>query len=164
MAVYTATPKDWANGSTVAATDLDDHLRDLALAFGAWGSYTPTLGGFTAGNGTASGFYAQVQKTVLFRAQFTFGSTSAAASAYPTLTLPVTAKTGTFFLQNFAGGFRDDSPGVTYQGVVWTPSDATLVRIGILGSSGASGACTTTTPFTWATGDMIFASGTYEAA
>ncbi len=163
MATYTTTPKDWTDGETPAAADFDDHLKAFANAFGAWGSYTPTLGGFTLGDGTVTGKYLQVQKTVIFRAKFTFGSTSAAASAYPTLTLPVTAASSDEF-QGLTAGFRDTSPGVSYLAIATAGGSTSTVRLGIPGSSGQLTAPTTTTPFTWASGDSLFVAGTYECA
>lgn len=67
MAVYTATPKDWANGTTPQDTDFDAHLRDFALAFGSCSTYTPTLTATgsnpTLGSGNVRlGRYFQVQK------------------------------------------------------------------------------------------------------
>jgi len=130
-------------------------------AFGAWTSYTPTLTVFTPGNGTATGAYCQVEKLVMFRLKFTFGSTSAAASGVPTFTLPVTAKSSDLG-QDFDGWF--ENTGVAkYRSNVYLAS-ASTISMGINGTSGLSQSLSTTTPFTWATGSNIYAFGTYEAA
>lgn len=127
----------------------------------AWTSYTPTLTGFTLGNGTISGRYMQVGKKVEFSAVFTFGSTSAAASAAPTLTLPVNALTANF--GDFTALFVDASPGDIYFAVGYQAAAGTIGCY-ISGTSGKATAPTTTTPFTWTTSDSIYVRGTYEAA
>jgi len=160
MAVYTATPKDWANGTTPQDTDFDAHLRDFALAFGAWNSYTPTLGAWTLGNGTVYGRYIQVQKTVLFKCGFTFGSTSAAAASSPTLTLPVTAAgTGD---PSITGRVIDN--GTAYYHPFPVFASTTTIGLYFPGTNGQWVVPSTTVPFTWTTGDSFHFAGSYEAA
>jgi hypothetical protein len=128
---------------------------------GAWTAYTPTLGGFTPGNGTATGRYLQIGKLVIFVAKFTFGSTSAAAAAVPTLTLPVTA-VGTDLAFNLAGWFEDT--GVQkYRASVYLTTTGAAGAV-IIGASGAATTPSTTTPFTWGNTDVLHIGGTYEAA
>ena len=55
MGTYTATPKDWVDGTTPTAVDFDDHLKALALAFGACSTYTPTLTATTTNPTMGSG-------------------------------------------------------------------------------------------------------------
>lgn len=129
-------------------------------SMGAWTAYTPTLGGFTAGNGTAAGAYCKTGKKVEFRASFTFGTTSAAAISTPSLTLPVTA------VAAFAGVFKGlfVNGGNYWDG--FTIQDTTgACQVGTSGgTNGAQGAISTTVPFTWTTGSVIRLFGTYEAA
>ena len=127
---------------------------------GAWTAYTPTLGGWTQGNGTVEGRYMKIGKTVHFRAIFTFGSTSAAAANDVTFTLPSTRYENTQGI-NANGFFRDSTPGVNYMGNVLAIS-STVVRVGIIGASGVYTAPSTTTPFTWAVNDQVLLYGTYE--
>ena len=65
--------------------DLGDLLDAKFTTPGAWTSYTPVLSGSTwaVGNGTISGAYTQIGKTVHFTARFVLGSTSTKGSASP---------------------------------------------------------------------------------
>lgn len=160
---YTGTPRTWtAGGSGVGAADFNSEIRDpLTAITGAWTSYTPALTGFTTGSGTLAGGYMQANHFVTFWAQFTFGAGSAAASAIPTLTLPVSAKavnTGVF-----VGIFGDASPGATYNAVPFQLAVGT-VGLSIPGTSGVYTTPSTTTPFTWTTSDYVLVRGVYEAA
>jgi len=146
--------------TTTFATNDNVTANDLNALAGAWSSYTPTLGGFTAGNGTGTGKYLQFGKLVIFRATFTFGSTTVAASAYPTLTLPVTAAAAGF--QDIGGAFGDAS-GTNYQAIAHLPTTST-VSLGVIGTNGAQTTPTAVLPFTWTTTDAVVAWGTYEAA
>lgn len=160
MGTYTATPKDWADGVAVEASDLDTHLRDLANSFGAWSSYTPTLGAWTKGNGTVYGYYSQTQKTVRFKCGFTFGSTSAAAASSPTLTLPVTAAgTGDPLL---SGRVIDN--GTAYFMPFLVLTSTTTIGLYFPGTNGQWVVPSTTVPFTWTTGDSFHFAGSYEVA
>lgn len=158
MAVWTTAVKNWATGAMVTEADLDGQLADFANAFGAWTSYTPTLGTWTVGNATVVAAYTQVQKTVLVRGYITFGSTSVFTASQPTLTYPVTPTgylaSASSFLTVMA---FDTSAGNSYPlshmhaGSTWQPRSG-------------SAAVTSTAPFTWATGDSLAWSGTYEAS
>ncbi len=134
----------------------------LSAVESAWTSYTPTLGGFTVGNGVLDGRYIQIGKLVFYEARFTFGSTSAAASASPTLTLPVAAQTALLYPGANQAWFRDASAAADYVATARVAS--TTVTLSILGASGIIATPSTTTPFTWTTSDIVKASGHYEAA
>ena len=131
------------------------------VAFGAWTAYTPVMTGFTPGNGVGTGRYCQVNKTIWFAAAFTFGTTSAAATAAPILTLPVAALNSVLTSMNLRGSFTH--AGTFYQALPHVAT-TTTVDLWIPGASGVYTTPTTTTPFTWATGDAILLGGTYEAA
>jgi hypothetical protein len=139
--------------------------NDLNALAGAWNSYTPTLAGFTPGNGTAAGAYLQFGKFVSFRARFVFGSTSAATTNVPTLTLPVTASANAPFSAQSSSvtGCVIDANGSTYASgaLLLTTTTAGLL---LLGTNGVMGTFSTTSPFTWTTSDALVVSGTYEAA
>lgn len=130
-------------------------------SLGAWVTYTPTLGGFTAGSGAITGAYVLLGKICHFRASWTYGSGSAAATAFPTLTLPTAALAATNVRMEAL--FFDTSASAYYDATS-RQSSTTVVTMGIPGASGIHTTCTTTTPFTWATGDQIILSGTYEIA
>lgn len=167
MGSWTTAIRTWAAGETVTAANMNAQLKDFASAFGALTSYTPTLTGFTPGNGTTAGGYLRVQKMTYFWAKFTFGSTSAGASATPKLSLPITASSnaagsGSQFANAVRGGFIDAS-GSHYTAFAYLNS-TTTVELAILGSSGVYTTPSTTTPFTWTTSDSLMAAGWYEAA
>lgn len=121
-----------------------------------WSDYTVTdTGSFTVGNGTLLGRYTQTGDTVSFTCQLTFGSTSSVSAGQLNFgSLPVTASTGT--LWSFPV-FLHDSGSAVYAAM--TGGSTNLRQIG-----NSSGICSNTNPFTWATGDEISISGTYEAA
>ena len=147
--------------------DMEAAMEAVQSSLLTWTSYTPTLGGFTLGNGTWSAAYAKVGKVCTFRAVLTFGTTTAAATAFPTITLPATAAAATNVPMLVT--FVDSSTSAYYMGAA-RQSSTTVVTIGIPGPAGVIGpsilhtTCTTTTPFTWATGDQIIVTGTYQLA
>lgn len=163
MGVYTGTLPSGthAAGAGLPAAWTQQVGLSITALGSAWPTYTPTLTGFTLGNGTITGRYLQVGKKVEMAAVMTFGSTSAAAAAAPTITLPVSALTANF--GDFTVLFVDASPGDVYFAVGYQAAIGTIGCY-ISGTSGKATAPTTTTPFTWTTGDSIYVRGTYEAA
>lgn len=160
MGTYTGTPRTWTAGETVTAALMNSDVRDPFTALSAaWTSYTPTLGVFTLGNGTITGRYVQFGKLVMGTVELTFGSTTTAATGLPTLTLPVT---GVSAVCGSAGYFYDLSAGAQY--ITTTALNTTQIALGVVGTNGLRGNCSTTAPFTWATGDLIRATFAYEAA
>lgn len=134
---------------------------------GAWTTWTPTWVNLTVGNGTVTAYYKQVGKTVLFRLNVLFGSTTS-ISGTPTFTLPVTAiaLVGADSATIATGKYLD-SGTAAYQGLVMLNSTTT----GQLQLANASatyltyGGISSTTPMTWTTSDEIkFLNGCYEAA
>lgn len=142
-------------------------ITGTGTSLGAWTSYTPTLGGtgWAIGDGTATGAYCQIGKTVIFRARIVFGATSTAgASASATVTMPINARTG-------FGGFhvvavlKDASTGSLYPAI--TDPGTGLFTIYATDTSGSTAVMTPTTntvPFSWTTSDEIRVFGTYEIA
>lgn len=167
MATYTGTPKTWTAGEELLASDFNAEIRDpVAALSGAWTAYTPTLGGFTLGSGTTSGYYIRVGSFVVFRANFTFGSGSAAATTSPTLTLPVTAA-DSYYAGPLTGWYYDTSTSPNYWPGFAYLASATAVAIRLMPADStnvSSGLPSTTTPFTWATGDRVSVAGMYQAA
>jgi hypothetical protein len=136
---------------------------ELGLAFGALTSYTPTLtGGWTPGNGTASGGYSQVDKWVYVEAQFQFGTTSAAAAA-PALSLPVVGANNFQYSGLFRGFFFDVSAGNSYATIPLALTGSSIHSYSP-GTNGLNVVPSTTVPFTWASGDYIRFTGLYQAA
>ena len=146
------------NASTVIPFGTD--VADAIDSFGPLTSYTPTIGGaFTLGNGTSSGWYTRIEKFVLWRATFTFGSTSSAGTGGCQFSLPVTASsnesehlvTGTFKITTryVASGYYNAT---------------TTAILYVTGTNGLFTNCTTSVPASWTTGSSVQARGWYEAA
>lgn len=139
---------------------------DGANLTGAWSAYTPVRhngpGGVTlaVGNGTQTGAFKRVGKTVHFRVQLLFGTTTNIGTDDYAFTLPLNpavsvgicgpsvisdATNGNFYGRTWHGVGGDEVVVVSEAGA----------RIG-----GAGGG----TPIAWATGDRIILCGSYEAA
>ena len=161
MPIYTGTPKSWGVEEELTSANFNAEIRDPLLALtGADTAYTPTIGGFTTGNGTATGAYSRVGKRIYFYARLTFGSTSAAASAVITMTLPVTSNGVAGF---FVGEFYDASAS-TYYRAGTRQGSTTTVALYVQGTNGVMSAPSTTSPFTWTTSDTVSVWGVYTAA
>lgn len=164
MPSYTGTPQVWTPGPQGAA-DFNREIHDpLAALTGAADVYTPTLSGWTKGaGGTVSGRYALSGKWCDFAAWFVFGSGSAAAATSPVFTLPVAILSSNFSVNSVRGMFSDASPGATYNAAIYFPS-TTQVSLWVPGTNGVYNAPSTTSPFTWTTGDSVIVCGRYETA
>ena len=165
MAAWTTTPRTWSVGETVTAANMNAQIRDFANAFGAWASYTVAWGSSgtapAIGNGTIAGAYSQVQKTVMFRAQMTTGSTSTYGTGAYSITLPPTQSTGQTQVGQ-AVAF-DTSATFYYRGALLLFGAGT-VRTQFVDGAASTAGWNSSVPFTWATGDMASFSGTYEAS
>ena len=157
------------NGWTIPAdTDL---VRDGAAAMrtlgngidttlGKWTSYTPTVGGtgWSLGNGTVQGQYQRIGDTVHFMAQFILGSTSGKSANAVTLSLPL--NNSGFQDQWVTGIVYDSSASARYRVSVQLTSNACVFWYGSTTMSQVN----STTPFAWATSDVIQINGTYKVA
>lgn len=132
----------------------------------AWASFTPSWANVTVGNGTNTGWYLQIGKTVFVKTRFVMGSTSTMGAAV--LTLPVTASAnamvdslaglGSIFIQDsgtavFNGGVRYRST-TTVDPFVWTASGTYVIPTTF----------SSTVPMTWTTNDNFIMQFFYEAA
>lgn len=138
---------------------------------GSWISWTPTLtaalGSWTLGNGTLACKYRQIGKVVHFRFSFTFGSTSAMPIVQPRFSLPVTAATYGGASGTPIGLVHIEDSGIgNFVGMVEMFSTTVAIPFyqALSGSNISVGNISTTAPMTWATGDQLNCSGTYEAA
>jgi hypothetical protein len=157
-----------AKGDLIAATANDTPARlavgtnnaflkaDSSTATGlvwdnsAWTAYTPGTGNMTVGNGTLTGFYKQIGKTTFWRASFVLGSTSAISND-AAIGLPFTAASG-----GSLGSTSYVDVSTSNQYVGWYQG-------GFPRYQSTFGTLTATSPFTWATGDVITIWGSYEA-
>lgn len=138
-------------------------ITGSGTSLGAWTSYTPTLGGtgWALGNGTATGFYCQIGKIVHFQAEITFGSTSTFGTGTVSVTLPLTAINATG--ANVSAFFFDTSASATYSAGAFQGT-TTTVACRTVGTNGLHSTTNSTTPFTWASTDVIRVQGTYQIA
>lgn len=136
-------------------------------ALGEYQAWTPSSYiGLTVGNGNVVARYARAGNLVHAWYKLVFGSTSAVTGDIA-IALPVSPHASIAANENWAGGatFRDSSGG-RYHGIVHISStDRVLVRaMNTSGTYGGETALGATVPFTWATGDTLAWSVTYEAA
>ena len=133
-------------------------------SLGAWTAYTSTLGGtgWAIGDGTASGAYCQIGKTVTFRLGITFGTTSTFGAGALTVSVPV-AGSGSNVSGQLKCFYQDTSAGASYAGVtVWVSSTTFQPRA--IGTGGVTSTFTTSAPFAWASTDIVYISGTYQTS
>ena len=130
----------------------------------AWESYTPSWGNIVVGNGTVVARYSQINKLVTVQVNFTLGSTSAInVGGGCTMSIPVTSATAQYSNNSLIGGGNMTDVGVlNYQSWVRWVSNTT-VGFGYM-TSNRFQEIFATGPFVWGTGDILFASFTYEAA
>lgn len=152
-----------AVGGTAPTSPATGQLWYDTTDTGAWTTYTPTLSSWTLGNGTVTGRYTQVGKTVHFVARLTVGTTTT-VSGFPTFTLPVTASTSFQATSTHFGAATFLDNGVNTYSAAMRMQTTTTVSVAIIGTSGLNTAPTSTTPFTWGSTDVVLVAGTYEAA
>ncbi len=165
--IVTATGADTPARLAVGAdntTLVADSTTSTGLKWGGgWQTYSPTIGNFNIGNGTANYRYSQVGKTVTVDINITWGSTTSYTGT-PNISLPVTAK---YDGATFSGAFVDAGTAF-FAGLALVEfgsySYITLKSLVTSSTYGTYGNVDSTTPFTWTTNDKINFQFTYEAA
>lgn len=131
---------------------------------GVWESWTPTLTNLSGGTLNYAK-YKQTGKNVHCRFKYTLAS--AGISGEIDVTYPITANAdlvdSIIGPLNSTSILRDTSPGTSYVGIV-LQNDTSKFRLRFINSSGTIQSITASTPFTWASTDVIYAAFTYEAA
>lgn len=159
-----------ANVSTSAAIAGQKLAGGVSGMFGAWSSWTPTMGGaYTIGNGTITyAKYIQIGKTVHFRFKTTVGSTTAVGASI-TMSLPVNLHADYVAPDpiNATVVYYDLSAVTSYLGgEVQTASSSTL-SLRSLHTDGTRGnleAGAGNDPIgALATGDILYVHGSYES-
>jgi hypothetical protein len=147
-----------------AATDVDTDVKPLYDARGAWASYTPVWNGTgqSLGNGTIAGAYITQGKTCSFTLELTWGSTTAAGTSAWLFNLPGAAS-GTSPGYSFCAHLIDSSTS-THRVVMAKLDNANRVILYLDGASSAIPGASGTSPWTWATGDIVRVTGTYQLA
>jgi len=126
----------------------------------AWTSFTPTWTGSVTnpaiGNGTLTGAYIQIGKTVIYKGKMTAGPTTTFGSGDYRMSLPVTAKENL----GIGSAYFLDTGTAQYSAGCRIAATTYIVFPYHAGSYVAR----STNPFTWASDDMIEWTITYEAA
>lgn len=137
-------------------------VTGTGTSYGAWTAYTPTIGGtgWALGNGTVSGVYCKIGRTVFFKAKVTWGTTSTfGASAALTVSKP-DAGGSTYYDQTFC--YYVDFGTASYVGAAL--ATGSTVTLQVPGTNGLLANVTSSAPHTWATSDQVYVAGTYEAS
>jgi hypothetical protein len=132
-------------------------------SLGAWKTYAPNLdnSSWTLGNGTFDARYIQIGKTVHFNVVFTTGSTTV-EGANLRISFPVPALAGSNL--NSSVIFVDGSTRIIGLCTTNSSTSAALAVMRADVTYTQSAGLSATIPFTWAAGDEVQFSGTYEAA
>ncbi|WP_420034710.1 hypothetical protein ACN2WE_21520 [Streptomyces sp. cg28] len=170
----TFAPKTWIVGETVSAALLNQEIRDQFNSFlGAWSAYTPgwyaeTGSAPTLGNGTLTGRYLKTGRTVDWVAQLTWGSTTAAGSGAGSenwmFGLPAAPAAG--FTQRIINvDVFKSSNSLHYGGTaIYSTTNGGVFRTIVSNRADSNAVWDSVFPITFAAGDILYASGRYEAA
>lgn len=157
------TPRTWVAAEVVTALEMNTEIRDALTGIqAAWTSYTPTLTNVTLGNGTLSGAYYQVGKTIHYRCLLTFGSTTTVSGSIQ-FALPTTANSNQT-AGNFPLGISVMKGTNTVYGWARLLAAANAIAPVYNATATTSSDCTATAPYTWAATNIIFVQGVYESA
>lgn len=157
------TPRTWASGEVVSAAMFNAEIRDALLGLQAeWTAWTPNLTGFTVGNGVQTARWRRVGRTIELRYKLTAGTTSSFSGTFA-VALPVAPAADYVTNQalNGSAGLYDSSGGVTSRqgGAVIYAGSSSVICV-----AAVAGTVTNTNPWTWAAGDILSFTATYEAA
>ena len=142
-----------------------ERLQVKEQPVGAWQSYTVSWTAATTnpsiGNGTLSGRYTQIGKSVIYSIALVMGSTTTYGSGIWRFSLPKSVASSSV---RYIGQWRayDTSTDASYSGVTSLSSG----NSGIIIFSRDQGSSTLSdvVPFTWASGDELFMTIVYETA
>ena len=152
-------PRTWVAAETVTAALMNSHVRDNLKVIGdARTAYTPALTGWTLGNGTLTGFHATVGKLIIGRLTYVVGSTDTIAGT-PVFSLPVASLAGASGPPLGTGGLYDTSAAARAYRFLFLVGASTFQF-----TTEADTRLSPTAPWTWATGDTMWAEFCYEAA
>lgn len=153
---------DLANNAVETAKIKDGNVTLAKLAAEAWSSSTPALTNGSLGNGTVVNRSVKIGRTVICQGTLVFGSTTSFTGTLG-IALPYTAAAT---VDQIGSMYAYDSSTSTYKPGICHVSASTPTLIDSFFDSGQVpfimvGA---SVPFTWATGDKLFWSISYEAA
>jgi hypothetical protein len=163
----TFTPRTWVVGEVVSAAQLNQEIRDQFNSFfGAWTAYTPTWTASTTNpvlnDGTLTGRYMKVGRTVYAEVVLTCGSSTTYGTGAWSFSLPATAASAGFSALGSARMISTD----TWHGQVSINSGATTFQVTFPTSSTNTRSANASqgTPATLASTHSIRAFFQYESA
>lgn len=132
-------------------------------------NWSPTWANTTVGNGTVVATFKMIGKTVFYKNQLTWGSTTSnSVDLNTTFSMPVTSATSGYTATKSVLGdatYFDTSASVTNPGVGVWGSSTTIQHFNWTVSTYVHLNRTDhNDPFIWTTGDVFYSQGTYEAA
>lgn len=157
------TPKTWpVVPYVVTGLDLNTEIRDAMNGLqAAWTAYTPswtsTGTAVALGNGTITGSFRQIGKTVQFKITLTMGSTTTYGTGSYLFSVPVTGLGGANTPMLLSATAFDSSAATRYALGGQPSTTATVILYGY-GTANVSAAI----PMTWAVGDILTLEGEYE--
>lgn len=179
---------EWGPGNAARDTNLyrggvnllqtDDNFQAANFPAGAWVSWTPawtTSSGSNSpsyGNAVLNCAYTKIGRTVMFRMNITFGSTTNFGAAPTTgdnwnFSLPVAATASAITVGHWTGR---PASSTSVMGSLSTASSGTVLQLNIDTGSPNATAITNTgvvdslSPFTWASTNTLTATGFYETS
>lgn len=161
---------EWVHGpiaSNATSYASAANLQGDFVPMGAWESWTPTLTNITQGSGTVTARFVRVGRFIEFYFRFVFGSGSAVGTD-PQFTLPAAPSS----IYDQAGvdtlgvATIRDSGSATFGGVcLWLSGSTAIFRYwNAAGTALTALQITASAPMTWATSDVLLATGRYQAA
>ena len=155
--------RTWAAADLVTAAKMNEISASLNALGGAWASYTPvwTAAGTAISevNATISGKHRTVGKTVDFRIFIIMGSSTTYGTSVYNFTLPSTPTLASWEAIDGSVVCTDTSASDRY-GLLPLYSGGGKVTC----VNGSASRISNTVPFTWANGDQLSISGSYEIA
>jgi hypothetical protein len=131
---------------------------------GAWLAWTPSLTNWAVGTGGSAAltaYYTQIGKTIHFVLNATLGTSGQSMGTSPTFSVPVTATSRT---HNLSSQYNVGGAGAFIGIASVSATTATMFYHAVSGANVKRTNITATAPATWAAGDIVRVSGTYEAA
>lgn len=164
-----STPADWFAGQEVLAETMEEEVHDqFADLIASWTTYTPVW----SSTGTqpvlgANGSLIGRHKTIGKLCTATFRLTMGAATTYGTgayaISLPFPAATGVDWVGHGLVGDSSAGSAAYSQATIFVGSGASGMNV-YTGNTGGSGQISATVPQTFASGDTVRGTITYEIA
>lgn len=150
----------FVSGQVPTAAELNAITTDIVSSLGAWTAYSPSWTSLgtqpSLGNGTLTGAYQKIGRTVLFKISLTAGGTTTFGTNVYLFSLPF-ASADPGLSPHGTACIQDSSAGqFNRHALLWT---ATTVLL----QAEAGTNVTNTVPMTWASGDKVNIKGMYEA-